>query len=173
MYNWSVADPEGEIYASTNASVTWTNIQCFNYTATGSYSDDTAQRGGTSLYGTNLSTLESNFNINETDVDGVNETFTLFGADTHEAFFVGSLEFTNGECRSTRVYSNIGAGEDDKFEEVLLYDPDTRSVVFASLLNSDITGFDNKYHDFEMLVLEDGHNSDVTTTDYYFYVELQ
>ena len=33
LYDWTLADPEGEVYAA-NDTVTWTNIQCFNFTAT-------------------------------------------------------------------------------------------------------------------------------------------
>ncbi len=173
MYNWSLTSPEGEIYASTNDSLEWANIQCFNFTATGTYDDDSSQRGDTSYFGTNLTQLESTFNIGSDDVDGVNETFTLSGVDTHNEFFTNNLQFSEGECMSTRIFSNAGVGEDDKFEEVLLYDPDTRSIVFTALLNEDEFGFDGARHDFEMLVLEDGHQTDTVATPYYFYLELQ
>ncbi|MBD3252178.1 hypothetical protein GF386_00410 [Candidatus Pacearchaeota archaeon] len=173
MYNWSLASPEGEVYASTNDSIKWSSIHCFNFTATGDYSDDSSNTGNMSLYGTNLSQLESSFNIDSDDVDGVNETFNLIGTDTHDGFFTANLEFEEGECYNTRIFSDAGKGETNKFEEVLLYDSQTRSVVFASILEQDVFGFDSRSHDFEMLVLEDGHGTDVSTTPYYFYVELQ
>jgi hypothetical protein len=31
MYNWSIVSPRGQVYASTNNSIQWENIQCFNY----------------------------------------------------------------------------------------------------------------------------------------------
>jgi len=173
MYNWSEASPQGEIYASTNSTIQWQYIQCFNFTATGTHADDTSNAGATSLYGTNLTQLEARFNINASDVDGVDETFNLWGTGTHNLFYTNNLEFNEGECRNTRVYSNAGIGEDDKFEEVLLYEPVTKSIVFASLLNEDIFGFDNRKHDFEMLVLEDGHGTDTQVTTYYFWVEIE
>jgi len=173
MYNWSLASPEGEIYASTNDSINWDLIQCFNFTADGTFADDSAQAGATSLHGMNLSQLESAYNISEDDVDGVDETFNLIGPGTHDLFYTNNLEFSEGECRSTRIYTNAGKGENDKFEEVLLYEPQTRSVVFAALLEQDILGFDNRTHDFEIMVLENGHATDTTVTPYYFYVELQ
>lgn len=172
MYNWSLSSPRGEVYASVNDSVMWTNVQCFNFTADGTYSDDSSQAGATSFHGMNLTQIEDLFGIIFTDVDGVDETFDLLGIGTHDIFYTNNLEFNEGECRSTRVFSNSGE-EDNKFEEVLLYDPDTRSVIFTSLLDEDILGFDGATHDFEMLVLENGHYSDVDTTTYYFYVELQ
>jgi len=173
FYNWSLASPQGEIYASTNSSIDWAYVQCFNFSAAGTYADDTAQAGATSLYGTNLTQLESAFNIGSTDVDGVNETFTLLGAGTHDLFYTNSLQFSEGECPNTRVFSDAGTGESNKFEEALLYEPTTRSVIFASILDQDLAGFDSRTHDFEMLVLEDGHNADTATTTYYFYVELE
>ncbi|MCX6750028.1 MAG: hypothetical protein NTZ83_01070, partial [Candidatus Pacearchaeota archaeon] len=62
---------------------------------------------------------------------------------------------------------------DNKFEEVILYEPTTYSVVFASLLNENVLGFNNNPYDFEMLVLENGHLTDTSPTTYYFWVELE
>jgi hypothetical protein len=172
MYNWSLASPQGEIYASTNNSIEWNYIQCLNFSSDGTYGDDTDNAGNTSQHGTNLTILEDMFGIASDDVDGVNETFILLGSG-HDTFYTNNLEFSEGECRNTQVFSNAGLGEDGKFEEVLLYEPTTSSVVFASLLNEDILGFDNNPHDFEMLVLENGHLTDTSTTTYYFWVELE
>jgi hypothetical protein len=173
MYNWSLASPEGEIYASTNDSIIWSYIQCLNFDSDGTYADDTSNAGGTSAFGTNLTQLEDMFGIAYDDVDGVNETFTLLGSG-HDRFYTNNFEFSEGECRNTQVFSNGGQGEDNKFEEVLLYEPFTRSIVFASLLDEENpAGFDGNPHDFEMLVLEDGHLTDIAPTPYYFYIELE
>jgi hypothetical protein len=173
LYNWSLATPEGEVYASRNSSITWTNIQCFNFTAKGNYTAEPGGGGTTSLYGTNTTGLENEFNIASDDVDGVNETFTLSGGGTHDAFFTASQSFSEGECQSTRVFGDTGAGVNDEFEEVLLYEPTSRSVVFASILDDNLGGFDNNLYDFEMLVLEDGHGTDTAVTTAYFFVELE
>lgn len=174
LYNWSLANPQGEVYASINSSITWTNIQCLNFTATGAGTDESGNGGTTNLYGTNLTSLESNFNIASDDVDGVNETFTLSGAGTHDLFYTSNNEFSEGECISTRVFGDSGQGESNEFEEVLLYEPTSASVIFASLIEeASILGFDSRDYDFEMLVLEDGHGTDVDTTTYYFFVELE
>jgi hypothetical protein len=174
MYDWTLASPEGEIYASTNDSITWSYVQCLNFTSDGTYDVDADKlaAGNTSAHGTNLAILEDMFGIASDDVDGVNETFTLLGSG-HNTFYTNNLEFSEGECRNTQVFSSSGYGEDNKFEEVLLYEPTTYSVIFASLLNEDIFGFDNNPHDFEMLVLEDGHLTDTSTTPYYFWLELE
>jgi hypothetical protein len=170
LYNWSTTTPSGEVYASTNETITWTNIQCFNFTANGTRAGAGGETaGGVNLGGTNLSQLEAEFGLASDDVDGVDETFTE--ANSHAEFFTANLQFAAGECASTDVFDSSGA-TDGTFENVLLYEPDTSSVVFASVLEDDATGFDSATHDFEMLVLEDGHGADVDSTTYYFFVEL-
>lgn len=172
MYNWTLASPEGEIFASTNNSISWDNIQCFNFTAAGTYQDESGNGGSTNLYGKNLTQLESEYNIRQDDLDGVDETFSLSGLGTHNTFYVNSKEFSEGECWNTRIIDWTGIGQDNNFEEVLLYEPVTYSVIFGALLNEDVLGFDNKPHDFEMIVLEDGHQTDTEVTIYYFYAVM-
>ena len=61
----------------------------------------------------------------------------------------------------------------NNFEEALLYEPNSQSVIFTSIIDEDVLGFDGRTHDFEMIVLEDGRGTDTATTTYYFYVELE
>jgi hypothetical protein len=145
MYNWSLASPEGEIYASNTSIVSWTDIQCYNET-------------------TNLSEFENMFGIGVGDVDGLNETFSL---NNHPEFFTNNKQFGPGVCKNAKLYNNAAVGT---FNEILL--TDGPNLVFASLLLNDITGFDNVPHDFEMMVLENGHGNSDTET-YYFWVELE
>ena len=125
MYNWSLASPEGEIYASTNNSIIWGYIQCFNFLADGTYADDTGNAGGTSAYGTNLTILEDMFGIASDDVDGVNNTFSLAGTHesgeglAHDLFYTNNFEFSAGECYSTHIFSDTQSAEDGKFQEVI------------------------------------------------------
>jgi len=150
MYNWSLASPQGEVFASTASSITWANIQCFNWTENGT-------------------ALETAYNINDS-ADGVNETFST--GNNHDAFSVGTISFDADDCMSTMVFDDTGASVDNYFEEVLLHDG-ASTTIFAALLEEDEAGFDNAQHDFEMLVLEDGHSGDSQTTPYFFYVELE
>jgi hypothetical protein len=179
MYNWSVASPEGEIYASTNQTVEWNYIQCFNLTATGTYTSDTANNGSTSQYGTNMTILEDEFGIAFDDNDGVNETFNYNGTQPqgenliHDLFYTNNLLFTPGECVATHLFADSNSSEDSAFQEVLLYEPSTYSVVFMTILDEDERGFDDNPHDFQMIVLENGHGTDVATDTYYFWVELE
>jgi predicted enzyme related to lactoylglutathione lyase len=146
LYNWSLGTPEGEIYASNASSITWDGIQCYDEP-------------------NNLTFFESMFGISINDADGLNETFNL---NNHEGFYTNSIQFTSGECNSTKLFNSLGVGT---FDEVLL--TDGSSIVFASLLSDDANGFDDVPHDFEMIVLEDGHGTDVSTTMYYFWAELE
>ncbi len=171
MYNWTLASPEGIILASSNNSIVWENIQCFNFTASGNYTQE--ENGGKmNLFGTNLTQLEFMYNISQEDIDGVDETFSLIGLGTHNKFYVNYNEFEEGKCHNTRIFDSSGAGVDNHFEEVLLYEPTTYSVIFGAILNEDVFGFDKKQHDFEMIVLEDGHKDNKQTTTYYFYAVM-
>ena len=181
LYNWTLATPEGEIYASTNGSgITWGNTQCFNFTAQGTYADDTSNAGATSQFGSNLTYLEALYNIGPADADGVNETFSINGTDehgyalTHDTFFTNGLTFTDGECPATHLFDNDDNVTDSAFQEVLLYEPSSASIIFTAILDQeDVKGFNNIDHDFEMLVLEDGHSGNTAVTTYFFYVELE
>jgi hypothetical protein len=177
LYNWSVASPRGEVYASTNQTIYWGNIQCFNFTATGTHANEAALGGTTSNYGTNQLQLQAQYgisnNVTDYDVDAVNETFYLIGPGTHQLFYTANKRFSEGQCQNTRVFDATGKGVATNFEEVLQYEPTTTSVIFTSILNRDVPGFDSRTHDFEMLVLDNGHGTDVSTTTYYFFVELQ
>lgn len=143
MYNWSLASPTGEVYASVNNAVTWESIGCFNFTENGA-----AQ--------------EANYNIPSDAADGIDETFTETVSLT-----TGSTTLT--DCMSTAVFAE-GASQAGTFDEALLWDGS--SMIFASILEEDVLGFDGKSHDFQMLVVEDGHEGNAVTTPYYFYVEL-
>jgi hypothetical protein len=172
LYNWTLASPQGEVYSSTNSTIAWGSIQCFNHTANGTQGGSSGETAGaTSVGGTNMSQLEARFGIVWDDVDGVNETFYL---KNHDQFYTANLQFSADECQSTRVYGQSGP-TDQQFEEVLLYEPATSSVIFASLLEdtNTVVGFNGQTSDFEMLVLENGHGTDVSTTTYFFFVELE
>jgi hypothetical protein len=155
LYNWSLASPEGEVYASRNGSgeISWGNVDCFNMA--------------------NHQSLETFYNISTDDADGVNETFS--DDNSHDPFYTANTYFSAGQCAASYMYTGTGTGESGKFEEVLLTDgSDSAQVIFTALLEEeDVAGFDGEYYDFEMIVLENGHGTDTSTVPYYFYVELQ
>ncbi|MBW6442647.1 hypothetical protein K0A97_02590 [Patescibacteria group bacterium] len=171
MYNWSQAHPRGQVYASTNGTgIEWLDIMCFNLTAAGTFGAETPNTpGGSGLVsqnGLNYTQLHNMFNIPGYAGDGVNDTFI---SEDHRVFYTSSLEF-NALCPTAKLLT-YEAGE--VFQNVLLYEPTSRSVVFTALLEVEKLGFDNRSHDFQMVVLEDGRGTDIDTTTYYFYLDIE
>ena len=158
MYSWDLADPEGEIYATRNNSVNWTdpNVHCTNITE--------------------IQTEETRLNFNNLgqDMDGINETFSL---TTHPAFSVGNNTFTASECNFTvSTYVNDAVDTNRNFNETLLWSTSDNGMIYMAFIHqggSDgfKTGTDN--YDFQMLVGEDGHDGDTSPVDYYFWVEIE
>lgn len=197
LYNWSLTDPEGEVYATYLSNISWTtgNLKCWNWSiGTGSYLQLSELEGYAAVnpvpgipYGfTNLSLATD-------DVDGVNETFecgicddrppgAITGAETHAPFYVGGQlidgnsrdSALTGACPVVRLLNSSGNGT---YEEVLLYHDapgtDNDGLIYTAILNISANGYDNRNWDFEMIVGENGHDGDSSTTPYYFYVELE
>ena len=164
LYNWDLASPEGEVYASTSTiDFSSGNILCFNY------SDDVP-----AAY-TTLSELESSLGADTYDADGVNETFS--DSLTHTSFYtsVNLIDGTSSDtaCPTVRLFNSTEESTAGLFEEVLLYDKTNHKVIYTSILEDNEFGFTNEIIDFQMIVGEDGHSGDTTTTTYYFYVELE
>jgi hypothetical protein len=146
LYNWSAANPTGEVYVVNKSSnVLWDNIACF----------DVASNGDN---------LENDFNVSDGAVDGLNETFNL---NNHDGFVTAGTVFATGDCSNVKLYNNTGGGS---FDEVLL--TDGIDIVYTSILENNYIGFDGGTHDFEMIVLENGASGKATATNYYFYLEL-
>lgn len=165
MYDWTLASPEGEVYAATS-TIDWSseNVKCYDY----NYS-----QVGDSSYVT-LTELESSLNLNTDDIDGIDETF--LEAQTYESFYVGEYQINNASmaCPTTQTYNGSETKDGSDFQEVILYDNSTDVQVYTAILEeTEPTGFNDLPWDFQMLVAEDGHNGDTGTTTYYFYVELE
>ena len=168
MYDWNVANPAGEIYATTLASVNWSTVTCYNLT-----------NPNTDNYFTKAE-FESSLGLGATDDDGVDETFS--DANPHDAFYVGTIGFTSGQCPATSMYNSSQQKDTTRFQEVLLYNggetTDNSSnagrIIYTALLeDTSVNGFDGTDMDFQMLLGENGHQGDTSTTPYYFYVELE
>jgi len=158
LYDWNVATPRGQIYATRTSLVpTWTAIRCANRTEINA--EDTA------------------LGVNQSfDQDSVNRTFlntTEFGA-----FYVGATLINstavNGtgfpiDCFATQLNDQNG-DPTSAFSEVIL--SDTNNTVYTGIISMPTTGFDGRSHQFQMLVGENGQNGDSTSTPYYFYLEL-
>jgi hypothetical protein len=155
IYSWELF-PNGEVYAANHSSVDWDSIKCVNFTS--NRSDG---------WSSNITNIESFFNINPSDRDGIDETFNSTYINS-TGFFVGNkLIDTSNKCPLAHTFVSGNYQEED-FEELLL--TDNVSLIFASILEIDSVGFDSRKWDFQMLVAEDGDNP--APTNYYFFVEV-
>jgi len=157
FYNWTSAEPRGEIYATLSDSVTWDTVSCYVLSA----ANDTA--------------IENFYGMATDDADGVNETFTGTG---HPPFEVASRTMTG--CPTSYVFRD-DAPQTADFVNVLLHDATNAPSgwIYTTMLENktagstnDLTCFNGEECDFQLLVNEDGHGTDTATTTYYFWVEL-
>lgn len=157
FYNWSSANPRGQVYATLGTSITWADVECFDL-------------------GANWNDMHTRYNIATDDGDAVNLTYTT---TDHPTFYVLSQDFT-AQCPTSYIFQN-GAPQTDNFVNVLLNDPNlvSDSWIYTTLIedkdagsNAGRTCFNGDECDFQLLVNEDGHGTNTATTTYYFWVEL-
>jgi hypothetical protein len=149
LYDWNLTNPTGEIYATRTASTpTWSSIRCAN--------------------STEVESEDVSLGAAVTDADTANKTF--LNTTTFTSFFVGSVNInTTQNCRAVNLNDENGAPSSD-FAQVLL--SDNTNFIYTALVTAPALGFDNVNHQFQMIVGENGHNGDTSTTPYYFYLEL-
>jgi hypothetical protein len=169
LYDWSVSQPQGEIYAVRSATVpTWSDTRCAN-------------QGELQQEDLDLSVNTS------VDEDAVNRTFVVLGSAEavanyggalgHPTFYVADSEILADQCPVTYLY-NAGV-PDDYFREVILSDNGAVPIIYTAFLAhtfnpfAESTGFDGATHDFQMIVGENGHGTDIASSTYYFYLELE
>lgn len=146
IYDWSLSVTTGRVYSTRNETTpAWTSIACANEA--------------------NLE--EENQEMNHTN-PGDNITAT-FDDTTHSAFYVGPTFISDNSCPTLNTYQN-DASQDSVFEEMALYD--TTNIIYATILEDDVDGFDGNPYDFQMIVPENGGESFEGSTAYYLYVEL-
>ena len=167
LYDWSLPNPTGEVFASTVSAVDWTNVTCLNV----SHLNNGCNPSGCSQ--TNNSVIEAAYGINITDHDGLNETFNGFYTDA-TGFYVGAINFNIADaCSMANPYTDEGASA--AWQEVLLIAAQSSSLIFTSIVRENANDFKatSTTADFQMLVLENGHvGSEITSTPYWFFVEL-
>lgn len=149
LYDWSLTTPSGEIYASRASSITWTSINCSN--------------------STEIASEETALGFTAASKDGIDETFTT---PNHPSFFVGNVNITTNSCNSTNLHNSSSVSESTKWYELLLADGSS-NMVYTALLENDKDGFNGSNYDFQLIVGENGHLGDASTTPYYFWVELE
>jgi len=148
FYDWTVASPQGEVYASRTSSIDWANVRCAN--------------------ATEIADENANLNMGSY-ADNITNTFNK---QNHPSFYVGSVGIAANTCKSTNAY-NASGSQDTLFYNILLSDG-SGNIIYTSILEQDAEGFDSRTHDFELLLGEDGHGAAAgTTTTYYFWVEIE
>lgn len=146
IYDWSLSTVTGRVYATrTSGSVTWSNVAC-------------ATPAQILQENTELSHSSPNDNISAT-----------FSSTTHDQFYVGSVNIAQDSCKSLNTYVN-GASQDASFEEMLLHDQ--TNMVYTTILEEDLAGYNGQLYDFQMLVPEVGSSGWTGSTAYYLYVEI-
>ncbi len=152
IYDWSLGTISGgKVFVTRSNSVSWANVACVNQAT--------------------IDSEEAAFGTTSSLADSINLTFKY---TAHKNFLVGTVNITNSSCRSTATYIN-GApqtvNEAAAFEEVLLRDTTTSSLIYTTLIEAQHPGYDgvNNY-DFQLLVAE--NESATAPLTYYFYVEL-
>jgi hypothetical protein len=176
LYDWSLANPQGEIYAVRSATPVvpdWESVVCADQT--------------------HLQTEDTRLNVNETiDEDAVNETFVVGGAPdqlarfptsdfTYPQFWVANQSIEANTCAVASLY-NSTQEPSPYFKEVLLEDSTKNYIIYTSIIAHTINpfaesdGFNQMNHDFEMMVGEDGHGANIgstaTPSTYWFFLEL-
>jgi hypothetical protein len=158
IYQWSIDSFTGQVYISRNDSVNWGTVDCANVTH--KESEDTSIEHSSS------------------SADSVNITFNQKG---HKSFDVGSNGINQDECFSISTWVNDTSQDPpsstDLFQEVLLWDTTTSSMVYTTMVENDLPGYrndpavQNETFDFQAIVPEH-NNATYTSFTYYFYLEL-
>ncbi|MBU0757610.1 MAG: hypothetical protein KKF44_06075 [Nanoarchaeota archaeon] len=149
LYEWDVTTVTGEVYASRASSITWADIACATQD--------------------NITSEEDDMNHTTSSKDSINSTFQY---QIHKEFYVGTTYIANSTCRSTATWVNNtvqSVTEDSLFQEMLL--SDGPNLVYATILHDEVTGFNYKDYDFQMIVAEVDSVA-ASSTPYYFWVEL-
>jgi len=158
IFNWSISTLTGRVYATRNSStISWGMINCSNIS-------DLENEN------TNLQHSNPDDNITKTFNTTWNATSTRILSGTHNGFYVASRYMANNTCPTLNTFISNNSQEQD-FEEMALWD-NTSSMVYATILESDVAGYDNTTYDFQMIVPENGNSSWQSATAYYLYVEL-
>lgn len=191
LYDWNNAEPRGEVYAARTSGIDWTTVACATLAElSGDEADFTGtnetDREGYWPYDRPNATFvnSTNFNQSKGDINGHDSMYA-----NYSTFWVGPIQINGtglpGECFSTVMHNETGwvdnnqnAGNDkNHWREIALADGDgDGNIIYTALMENSRTytsGFDGEAHDFQMMVGENGHGTDISPTLYYFWVEIE
>ncbi len=149
IYDWNPVTISGEVYASRNSTIDWTTAGC--------------------VANATVASEQTGLNITTSSADSINRTFN---ATVHRGFYVGTRLIQNSTCRAIATYVNNtrqAALENATFQEVLLNDSAGR-MVYTTLLENDVVGYNTGRFDFQMIVAENPTTAQANT--YYFWAEI-
>jgi len=157
FYDWAVAEPQGEVFASVNNTISWTTVECAPIDNS-TYIDE----------------WHTFYGMLHSDYDDLNDTYN---ATDHAMFQVGFTNLTG--CRTTYTFQN-NASQATNFPAVLLSSDSNSTLIFTAILEDDQSGerddeagYDGGLYDFQMLVAENGQLGNTVTTRYYFWIEIE
>ncbi|MFA5856927.1 MAG: hypothetical protein WC867_06210 [Candidatus Pacearchaeota archaeon] len=149
IYDWTFSTTTGRIYATRNSSfVTWSQINCSN---------------ATTLEAENSALSHTSAN------DNLTSTFNITNGATHSSFYVGNRQIAANRCPTLNTYIGNNT-QDSDFEEMALYDG--YNIVYATILENNLGGYDDTNYDFQMIVPERGDPGFTGATAYYLYIEI-
>lgn len=187
LYDWTITSTGGEVYATqegpsgSTSSIyeggipDWTNMVCANYTQ--------------------IQTLMHIHNHTGTDEDSLNNTFLNGSNWNATSFYVGETLINDttvlggtGDCYGVWLNGANGAHQSENWSEIMLtdqtYENETTGqyagtpyqiqydVIFATLVEDSLTGFNGQQYDYQMILPESGLEGNQNNIAYYFYVEL-
>jgi hypothetical protein len=149
IYEWNLTIPAGEVYVTRNNSISWVNIRCAN--------------------SSNMAYEDLIMNHTPSADDSITNTFTR---NIHRSFWAANTEFAQNQCNHTLSTFVNGTAQISTsfFQEIVLWD--NSNIVYATIMENSVIGFNRRDYDFQMIVPERGWDGPVTSTPYYFYVEL-
>lgn len=146
IFDWTLSTTTGRVYATRDTgTIEWSSIAC-----------------------SSVANLESENSIlaHTSLTDNLTSTFD---DTTHSAFIAAGQFIGANTCRSLNTYIN-NVTQNTDFEEMVLYDG--TSLIYATVLENDVIGYNGAPYDFQMLVPENGSASWTGAIAYYLYVEL-
>jgi len=181
IFQWSLTTIAGEVF-STRASgtINWTGINC-TWIADGrdNQTDDTKNKTSSNRTPEHNEEIALSHTSVTSKDDNVTATFANFN---HSELTIGGVVIAKNDCFSVQTFQKDAVqvfddSDNANFTQVILYDGaynrTTGNVVYATFIENNEIGYrsDEKY-DFQMIVPEDGSTGFVSSTPYYFYVEL-
>jgi len=157
IFDWTFTTTTGRVYATRNAtSVAWGSINCSNITHL--INEDTL-----------LQHSNPDDNITRTFNATYNNVTNTTDSGGHNAFYAADTYIPATTCPTLNTFVNNNT-QDAEFEEIALYDGVT--MVYATIMEDDGTGYNGQSYDFQMIVPENGNTSFQGATAYYVYVQL-